>query len=246
MYEPRIYRKNINSLRFEGFLIVEEESDLWVGLSPGRHNHGYIDLLRDEVLRLRSILKDYIMKFPDFYTSLEPIPVLEEDAEIIQKMKKSGLSAGTGPMAAVAGMIAEETGRKLLSSGYGGELIIENGGDIFLSIKKDLILSVEAGDNKKFSSLGLNIPVAPGPLGICTSSGICGHSYSMGKADSVCVVSKSTCLADAWSTSIANKIITEEDVEKVLKNYDKDLLSVVAIKNDKIGISGIIELVPLK
>jgi ApbE superfamily uncharacterized protein (UPF0280 family) len=125
----------------------------------------------------------------------------------------------------------------------GGELIIENGGDIFLSIKKDLILSVEAGDNKKFSSLGLNIPVAPGPLGICTSSGICGHSYSMGKADSVCVVSKSTCLADAWSTSIANKIITEEDVEKVLKNYDKDLLSVVAIKNDKIGISGIIELV---
>jgi uncharacterized protein len=246
MYEARIYRQNINSKRFDGFLIVEEESDLWVGLSQANKDKDAIGILRTQLLNIRRILKEYIIRFPSFNSSLKPMDVLEEDPEIIKRMKKAGISAGTGPMATVAGLIAEETGKKLLESGYGGELIIENGGDIFLFIKEDLILSVEAGRNKKFSTMGLKIPAALGSLGICTSSGTFGHSFSMGNADSVSVISKSACLADAWATSIANKILVEEDVEKVLKNYDENLLSVVAIKNDKFGISGIIELVPVQ
>lgn len=246
MYQPRVYREKTNRERFESHQLVEEESDLWIGFSPGYFKPKYLDGMRAHLKVLRSILKEYIFEYPEFNSSLTPIPVLEHDPDIIERMKLAAVSAGTGPMAAVAGLIAQEMGNFLLESAYNGELIIENGGDIYLSIHKDLIVSIDAGNNRKFSTLGLNIPADLGPLGLCTSSGMFGHSFSMGKADSVCVISKSACLADAWATTIANKIMEEADVEKAISNYNENLLSVVAIKDSKIGLSGHIELVPLK
>jgi hypothetical protein len=83
------------------------------------------------------------------------------------------------------------------------------------------------------------------PLGICTSSGTVGHSLSFGRADSVCVTSKSASLADAAATAIGNLVKGEGDVKKALEAGAKieGVLGIVIIIKDKLGACGAIEFV---
>ena len=108
-------------------------------------------------------------------------------------------AAGVGPMAAVAGALAEQVGQRLLKST--SEVIIENGGDIFIGARQILTVGVYAGGSPLSLKLGLRIDPAKGIRGICTSSGTVGHSLSFGKADAVCVLSDSCALADAGRNS---------------------------------------------
>ena len=99
-------------------------------------------------------------------------------------------------MAAVAGGIAECVGQGLLDAGH-KEIIVENGGDLFLSRSVALTVSIFAGQSPLSNRLGLNIVPEQMPLGICTSSGTVGHSLSFGLADSVTVVADSD-VVDGW------------------------------------------------
>ena len=97
------------------------------------------------------------------------------------------------------------------------EIIIENGGDLLVFSREARVVAVYAGEDSPFSfRIGIKLP--PGKKwGVATSSGIVGHSLSFGKADAVVVVAESSAVADAWATSLANRVQEKEDIKKVLK-----------------------------
>ena len=194
------------------------------------------------VKKYRKIVEDYIFRHPEFLTSLKPVDCEPQAPTIISSMCLSGKIAGVGPMAAVAGAMAEFVGREL--SNITPELIIENGGDIFLQSNRQRKIAIFAGASPFSGRLNLVTPPCPGGFGICTSSGTVGHSLSFGKADAVTITSPSASLADAIATACCNLVQTENDINKGL-DFARSCQSVegaLIIVNDKIGIWGKIEL----
>jgi len=143
-------------------------------------------------------------------------------------------------MASVAGMFASHVGEKIRGCFPVKELLIENGGDYFILVKEDLLITVFAGDSPLSEKIGILIPASETPCGVCTSSGTVGPSLSFGKADAVMVACYSPVLADAWATSLANRVKSPADLDEVLKYSEQfpEILSLVIICEDKTGIRG--------
>jgi ApbE superfamily uncharacterized protein (UPF0280 family) len=142
-------------------------------------------------------------------------------------MSAQAKKANVGPMATVAGAIAEFLGRDLLKKGY-KEVIVENGGDIFLKTAKTRLIGIYAGKSKLWNRLKLKIKPKDTPLGICTSSGTIGHSLSFGSADSVVILSRNASLADAVATATANRVNSKEDFQKSL-NFARSIKGICAV-----------------
>jgi len=199
----------------------------------------------DLVIHYRQQIQDYISKYPEFKSSLEPLPLnLHTSApSIITDMIKVSKKAGVGPMAAVAGAIAEYVGKSLLE--YSSNVIVENGGDIFLKTTKDRIVGIYAGDSIYTGKIGVKIKATQTPCGICTSSGTVGHSLSFGKADAVIIFSGSAILADAIATATCNKVKEKDDIKNVLEFVKgfKDIFGVAIIYGEEFGMWGEIEIV---
>ena len=157
------------------------------------------------VLQCRLQIEEYAARHPAFFPSLVPLPADPLAPPLIRDMLEAGRAAGVGPMAAVAGAIAEVVGRRLLSLGV-GEVIVENGGDIFLHRRKDCTISIFAGQSPLSGYVGLRIRAEDQPAAVCTSSGTVGHSLSFGEADSVTVVASSAPYADAVATRLGNEV----------------------------------------
>lgn len=238
MYEPRKYRDLMEGSRFFSFNIIVEETDLWIGLGNSNLNDGEKEIIRKYIIQLRKELEEYIQCYPSFQESHSPVETLKSDPESILMMKKAAILAGTGPMATVAGFFAEKVLRYLDGIFPQDEIIVENGGDLYLKIENSMIINPFPAQNNLFSNLGLIVDAGERYLSICSSSGVFGHSFSYGKADLVTVISKDACLADAWATSLANKIKNVEDVEKVCQELPAGVMAVLGIKDDRMGYKG--------
>jgi uncharacterized protein len=238
-YQPRYYRDWSKDRDLVSFNVMVKETDLYI--RARRHLKGQAFEI---VQRQRSLLENYIARHPGFATALEPFPVGDDAPAIARAMSEAAEKVNVGPMAAVAGAFAEFVGRDLLK--YSPEIIVENGGDIFLKSTKSRLVGVYAGEDSPLTGrVALKIEPLDTPLGVCTSSGTVGHSLSFGKADAVVVLSRSTALADAAATAIGNIVKKETDVQKAL-NYArsvKGLVGVAVIINDKMGVWGKINLI---
>ena len=239
--QDRNYRNLVNSESLVSFGVTVQETDLFV------HAAGpMIAFTRERVFEHRGIIEAYIEQYPEFMTTLVPWRDTRPVPDIIRTMIEVGKKAGVGPMAAVAGAVAEFVGRDLLN--HSPEIIVENGGDIFLKVDHPVIVGLYGGNSPLSLKLGLRVPNIGIPLGVCTSSGTVGHSLSMGRADAVCVVSESCALADAAATSIGNRITMEKDIKDAIevgKRIDGVLGLVIMIGKD-MGFWGDLEVVPLK
>ena len=162
-------------------------------------------LARELTLQYRLQVEAYIQRYPHFLTSLRPLPEDFLAPAVVRAMLAAGAAAGVGPMAAVAGAIAEYVGAGLRVAGC-DEVVVENGGDIFLHRYCDCTVAIFAGESPLSLRLGLHLPAGTMPLAVCTSSGTVGHSLSFGRADSVTVVAGSAALADAVATRLGNEI----------------------------------------
>jgi hypothetical protein len=160
-------------------------------------------------------------------------------------MAAAARKAKVGPMAAVAGAMAEFVGKDLLS--LSEEVIVENGGDIFIKTGQPRKIGVFAGESIFSEKIALEVEPREKPFAVCCSSGTVGHSFSFGKADAVIVISKSALLADAAATSIGNVVKEISDIDHALKFAKKirGLDGVLVIKEDQLGALGKIKLVPL-
>jgi ApbE superfamily uncharacterized protein (UPF0280 family) len=197
------------------------------------------------VTKYRESLQKYIQQQPLFMTSLEPVIVNADAPQIVKSMAEAAEKAGVGPMAAVAGAIAEFVGNELLS--FSPEVIIENGGDIYLKSLKKRTIGIYAGESQLSNHIGLEINGTDTPLGICTSSGTVGHSLSFGTADAVVVISKSAILADAVATATCNLIKKQDDIQKGIDFAQRieGVKGLIIIKNDKMGMWGDINICQL-
>ena len=244
MYEPRLYRNIPANQRFSGIEISRFETDLWIAVAGGTVEANLYNYVNDVIISLRDDLYRYRQRCPEFFASLEPLPFDENASAVVQKMLNAGIKARVGPMAAVAGAFAEEIGIAIKQKFHVPELIIENGGDIFLDITEPVVVSVYAGGSPLSDKVALRVPPEYSPLGICSSSGKFGHSKSFGNADVVTISCRDTATADAFATAFGNRIHSADDIKNLIaeSNTIDSILSALIIADEKIGIQGKFEL----
>ena len=248
MIEPRTYRQQFSKERFRSFGINYKETDLWIGVDPASFQEEMMNVSLLKVKELRTILEGYLLTDPVFGKTFDPHRVEPNAHEIVRLMAEAGTRAGVGPMAAVAGVFAEAVGRHLMEQFEIQELVVENGGDIFLKIKRNLLMSVYAGNSPLSEKIGIEIQAEESPLGVCTSAGTVGPSVSFGKADAAMIVCRNTALADAFATAFGNRVKTPDDVQAVIGQTEQfpEILSAVIICRDKMGIRGKFEMKLIK
>jgi len=239
-YEERVYRRTVNSEDLVNFHMVVKETDLWISAEQTLEKEA-----RDLVFECRQHIEDYIRLHPAFLTALTPLPSKPYPSNIVKDMIEATKGLGIGPMAAVAGAVAESVGHGLLQ--FSNQVIVENGGDIFLKTDRPATISIFAGSSPLSEKLGLKIPVKQMPLGVCSSSAKVGHSLSMGITDVCCILSPSAALADGAATALGNRIKNRDDLENAARWADQidRIIGGLIIVDDRIAAWGDIELVDL-
>jgi len=196
----------------------------------------------ERIISLRHNLEAFIRENPCFQTSLKPL-LLETPDDLIPgvvlRMQTASKLTGIGPMAAVAGTMAQEAGEISIQEGS-TETLIENGGDIYIQCISPLILGLYAGPRSPFRNLALKIEPEMTPLAVCTSSGRMGHSLSFGDCDLVTVFSKDGALADAAATLGGNLVREERDIEPALNRLMSipGIQGAIIIRDRQFGTAG--------
>jgi len=192
-----------------------------------------------EIVRQRRILEEYIALHPEFRDSLEPLDLLAGAPDVARSMALAAKLVGVGPMAAVAGAMAQYAGRAALDAGA-REVIVDNGGDIYVCAVEPVIIGLKTGTADLADRLAFSLEADDTPVSICSSSGKMGHSMSLGQCDLATVVAKDSALADAAATRAANLVTTVDDIDPALENIAgiEGIDGVMIIKGDRIGLAG--------
>ena len=198
------------------------------------------------VVEARTAIEFYAKEHQGFLESYIPLPEDPFAPPPVKEMLRAGTAAGTGPMAAVAGAIAQFVCRKAASV-LSGEIIVENGGDTCFRTNAPVTVAIWAGSSPFSGKVGIRCGPPGEFLSVCTSSGTVGHSRSFGKADAVTVISADAALADAVATAVGNMVKTRKDVAPAIQRLGQfpGILGGVIIKADQIGAWGEIELINL-
>ena len=238
-YTKRTYRNRISGGGLiTSFRVVVKETDLLV-----KADRELAVETEESVIRHRKFIEEYIDRFPSFLHTLTPFPDDQFAPPIVRDMINAGKETSVGPMASVAGAIAEWVGRDLLK--YSQEVIVENGGDIFIKTDKSVMVGIFAGSSPLSDKVGIEIDPDGEPIAVCTSSGTVGHSLSMGNSDAVTVVSRSASLADAAATAVGNLISEKTDIDKGISFTESvaGIIGVIIVIGDMIGLKGNLKLV---
>jgi ApbE superfamily uncharacterized protein (UPF0280 family) len=239
MHQARTYRQGLQR-RLPAFRVVVEQTDLWV-----QADRPLAAAARESVLHHRHQLEGFIRRFPDFAGSMVPWPLEGPAPPIVRRMCAAANRARVGPMAAVAGALAAAVGEDLL--GQCREVVVENGGDVFIRNREPMVVALYAGGSPLSMRVGLQFAAVADPFGVCTSSGTVAHSRSLGAADAVCVVAPCCALADAAATAIGNQIRTADDIPAGI-DYGRamgGLDGILIIVGQRLGVWGKLQVVPV-
>lgn len=212
MYQARTYREWVSASGLVSFNVTIRQSDLMIRARR--------DLRRqaETILeRVRADIEAEVARNPAFRDSLSPLPLPPFAAPVIESMLRAGAAFDVGPMAAVAGAVAQVVGQGL--ERWSPEVIVENGGDIYLRTDRPVEIGLYAGEDSPYSG-GLRLRVDPKGrgIGLCTSSGTVGHSLSFGVSDAVVVLADDAAFADAAATAVGNRITSPDAVAAVLED----------------------------
>jgi hypothetical protein len=209
-YQERTYRVRCRAPELVSFTARVKETDLWC-LAREDLSGPALEAAADA----RRGLEAYIARHPGFAGALEPWPADPLAPPLVRAMIAAGRAAGTGPMAAVAGAVAHQVGRRLREASP--EVVVENGGDLFLAAGRRLTVALDAGASPLSGRLGLAVAAEDMPLCVCTSSATVGHSLSLGKADAATVAAADGALADAAATALGNRVRGRADLAPALE-----------------------------
>ena len=237
-FGERSYQQWIQTDDLCAFRVTVQETDLLILALEDLS-----EFATQSVMNYRTQIEGYLTEHPAFRTSFQPLDVATHAPPIIQDMASAAKRAGVGPFAAVAGAIAEYVGNDLLQ--WSPEVIVENGGDIFVASRRSRVLGIYAGNSPLTGKIALKIDASRMPCGVCTSSGSVGHSLSFGRADAAIVMAKSTAFADACATALGNKVFRASDISVGLTFAEntKGIDGAVIIIGEKIGAWGNVEFV---
>ena len=235
----RFYRLSHHSKSgWVSFQVKYRETDLWV-----RARQNLVEEATSLVLTCRHQLENYMSQHPGFLRSMKPLSYDPAAPALIRRMLQAGRRANVGPMASVAGAIAESVAHGLKR--FTGAIVVENGGDCYLDLQEDVVVGVYIEPNSPFhGKVALRFTAERFPLSICTSSGTIGHSLSFGTADAVSVISKDGALADAAATALGNIVKSPSDIAEALEKASliPSLDGVLIIIKDKLAVWGELEL----
>ena len=197
------------------------------------------DAVTAEIVRQRRILEEYIALHPDFRQSLEPLELLAGAPEVAQSMARAAKLVGVGPMAAVAGAMAQYAGMAAIDAGA-SEVIVDNGGDIYIYAVEPLLIGLKTGTADLGDRLAFSLQADDTPISICSSSGMMGHSMSLGECDLATVVAKDAALADAAATKAANLVRDIDDIDSALEDISviRGVDGVMIVKGARVGMAG--------
>jgi uncharacterized protein len=210
MHEERTYRSTCRPADLLCYEVVYKETDLFCCTSVDLRT-----VIEERVLYYRNQLDGYVAHRPEFLDSLVPIAPDPVAPRIVKEMIGASATIGVGPMACVAGAVAEFIGRDV--NRFADEYIIENGGDICLKTRKQRRVVVYAKDSPYSGQIGIRIKPSGEACGVCTSSGTVGPSLSLGEADAVCVIAPSALFADGLATRLGNLVKKEDDIGAALE-----------------------------
>lgn len=233
-YQPRAYREWIDYPYKEA--ISYKSSDILICTDKPIDR----EFAKERLIFYYTQIEEYCEKDDNFLSSLIPYKNIPPNSPlIVKRMIESSQKSNVGPFSAVAGAIALFVGNDLLDYHREVEnIILENGGDVFLKVNKDIVVGVYIG--KELQKLELKIKKRSCPFGLATSSAYIGWSLNFGCADTVTVLADDAILADTFATAISNKIKHKRDLKPVLeesKKYKK-IQGVLAVVDDLIGIWG--------
>lgn len=240
-YLRRFYREHVFAEGLVPFQVVKGESDLfiWAERELEKEALGSLSGHRGE-------LEDFIARQPLFKTSMRPYDVPAGSPEVVRLMADAAGRVGVGPMATVAGALAGLVGRDIRPYSY--EVIVENGGDIFIRSSRRRRVGVFAGESPLSGRVAVEIsPTSPRGLGVCASSATVGPSISMGRADTAVVVAEEAALADAAATALGNRVKGPDRVEEALAwaMGIEGVRGCLVVIGEYLGAQGDIELVRL-
>ena len=197
------------------------------------------DVVAAQIVRQRRILEEYIARDPEFKTALVPIDLRADAPEIARRMACAARRVGVGPMAAVAGAMAQIAAEAALAAGA-EEVIVDNGGDIYLKAIEPVLVTLGTGTTRLADRLALAVQPHETPISICSSSGKMGPSISFGLCDLATIVAKDAALADAAATQAGNLVKTVDDVDAALESILRleGIDGVMLVKDDRVGLAG--------
>ena len=240
MYEERTYRRTFKPTDLLCYEVRWKETDLLCCTSADVKS-----IIEDRVLFYRNQLESYISRKPEFLHSLAPVVSDPLAPAIIKEMIVASSQVGVGPMACVAGAVAEFVGRDVNS--LCDEYIIENGGDICLRTVRERNVVVYAGDSLYSEKVGIRLQPRETAYGVCTSSATVGPSLSLGKADAVCLVGTSALFLDGLATMVGNLLNKESDIDKALeagRTYP-GVSGILVIIGRRLGVWGDLDLIKI-
>lgn len=243
-YRERSYRSGAGQTAPFSFELKVGESDLWIsGIDPQRR-----ELARERLLFYRAQIESLLLRRPDWGDSL--IPLKESDYQPLPRLPKAMMAAsavaGVGPMAAVAGALAEAVGRDLMLPG--NRVVVENGGDIFLAGDHEYRLALFAGESPLSGKVGIRLSRETDfACGVGTSSATVGHSLSFGRADAFTVVADNAALADAAATAGANRLSHRRELAAVIREVLAwpGVWGSVAVLGEDLAAGGELELIEI-
>lgn len=240
VWEPRRYRQGAGPADLVTFEVVHGETDLQVSALKDCSAEAAA-----AVAAVRAELEAYIGAHPRFAESFVPVQAEPDAPAIVRAMADAGVAAGVGPMAAVAGAVAEHVARALLP--FSSEVLVENGGDLYVAGTVPRRVLLLAGVSPLSGRLAIELPAASLPCGVCTSSGKVGHSVSLGTAHAVTVIAASGAVADAAATAAGNLVHGPDDIGRALARAlaVPGVRGAVIVAGETIGALGDVSLAPV-
>ncbi len=200
------------------------------------NDSSYYNVVVEAILTARKAVESMIKKDPLFHVTLEPYDC---EGFIVGRMCQASKVAGVGPMASVAGVIAQYAVERAVEEGA-KFVVVDNGGDIAMYLDRPIRVGLFTYNHKLCFEIDER-----GFYAVCTSSGTIGHSISFGFADACTIFAKDACIADAFATALCNEIKEDfgrGDIERVLKSFwekaKEHVLGAVVVKGNVVGFVG--------
>ena len=130
------------------FSVKIGQSDLYIGAEKN-----FSQQAQTALKKARGDIEKEISRRPAFLTSYYPLLYTGGASELVRGMYAASDKCGVGPMAAVAGAVAQYVGEAL--AGMSKEVIVENGGDIFIKTEKRRQVAIYAGQSSLSGKIAL-------------------------------------------------------------------------------------------
>jgi ApbE superfamily uncharacterized protein (UPF0280 family) len=184
-----------------------------------------IQTAKNSINSHRLQLEAYIKTNPTFLHTLKPFPTPNKPL-VAKLMAEASEKAAVGPMAAVAGVLADLVVKDMLHAGC-KVAVVENGGEIFAVSNQPIDVAVAAGDETLSKRFGFRLTEFP--IGVATSSGRFSHAFSFGDAEAATVFCKDAGLADAAATAVCN-VVKGEDCQTAVQAGISKALSIQGVE----------------